>query len=237
MLITFEQLKKIAPHGKDEILNAVIAGLEEYGTLIGLDSPLRLAHFIAQCAHESDSFKTTKEYGGSKARYAPYYGRGIIQTTWEANYNKFNDWLDEHGFEDHPNFKAKSNLDYAAKFPWAFLGAACYWDTHNLNRFSDKDDVLGLTKAINGGTNGLADRKQYLARAKVILGIADTVQVPKVNVDPFKLQQALVNKGFAIEVDGNIGKRTIAAIRLFQKFNGLTVDGIVGTDTKKALGL
>lgn len=236
MLITLEQLKAIAPRGKADILTAVVDGINTYGDMIGLDkSKLRLAHFIAQCAHESDSFKTTREYGGSKTRYAPYFGRGIIQTTWEENYNKFDDWLTVRGFE-HPNFKAKSNIDKVALFPWAFLSAVAYWDRNNLNRFADADDTNGLTKAINGGYNGLEDRKQYLAKAKAVLGLSSSWAASSGD-DIVALQKALIAKGFSIEADGVMGPRTIAAIRLFQKFSGIKVDGVAGPVTKKALGL
>lgn len=233
-MVTYEQLKKIAPRGKDDILKAVAEGLNEYGNVFGLNTPLRLAHFIGQCAHESDSFSTTKEYGGTKARYAPHYGRGIIQTTWPENYEKFTAWCKKHGLSQI-NFAAKSNLDKVAQFPWAFLSAVCYWDMNNLNRFADADDVKGLTKAINGGYNGLEDRIAYTDKAKAVLGVSAVYD--KKSYDASDIQRALRAKGYDIAVDGIIGLRTIAAIRLFQKFNGLAVDGVVGPQTAKALGL
>ena len=44
-----------------------------------------------------------------------------------------------------------------------------FWETHGLNELADADNVLRITKKINGGTNGLASRKKYLARAMVAL--------------------------------------------------------------------
>jgi putative chitinase len=54
--------------------------------------------------------------------------------------------------------------------PDSGMRAACiFWQKKNCNKFADQDDILGLTKAVNGGTNGLPERKIALARAKAIL--------------------------------------------------------------------
>ena len=53
----------------------------------------------------------------------------------------------------------------------AVKSAMWYWQTRGLNAFADKDDVMTITKRINGGTNGLASRKAYLARAKAVFKI------------------------------------------------------------------
>ena len=89
-----------------------------------------------------------------------YRGRGAKQTTGRANYN---DVKDVTGIDviDNPDLLAD---------PDTGMRAACiFWDRKNCNKFADKDDITGLTKAINGGTNGLDDRKAALKRAKAIL--------------------------------------------------------------------
>lgn len=200
----------------------------------GINTPLRKAHFLAQLAHESDGFNTTREYGGTKKRYAPWYGRGLIQTTWEENYKVFTKWCKARGIEGAVNFATQSHREKVAEFPWAFLAAICYWDTHNLNALADKDDVEAVTKVINGGYNGLDDRKRYLKKAKVIFGVTAAEEIKEDN-SVKGIQERLIALGYKIDADGIMGPRTRAAIRLFQKFHGLTVDGVVGPKTAKAL--
>jgi putative chitinase len=89
-----------------------------------------------------------------------YRGRGTKQTTGRSNYN---------------DVKTVTGIDVIAspellEDPDTGMRAACiFWEKKNCNKFADKDDITGLTKAINGGTNGLDDRKAALVRAKAIL--------------------------------------------------------------------
>jgi putative chitinase len=89
-----------------------------------------------------------------------FRGVGLIQTTGKNNIEALSK-------------KLGMSLDDAIRFaetPEGAVKAACiFWVDNNLNRFADKDDVLGLTKAINGGTNGLDDRKELTERAKAAL--------------------------------------------------------------------
>lgn len=86
-----------------------------------------------------------------------YRGRGLIMTT---------------GKEAYAHLSAQMQIDFVAnpdlltEFPYAILSAAEFWKSRNLNSFADADDVVTITKRINGGTIGLAERKTYLARAK-----------------------------------------------------------------------
>lgn len=92
-----------------------------------------------------------------------YRGRGVIQTTGRSNYKACGVGL---------------NLDLVA-FPElleqplnAFRSAGWYWKSRNCNFFADSGDFISLTKTINGGLNGLDDRKIYYIRAKSVFGIA-----------------------------------------------------------------
>lgn len=241
MTLTYEQLKSIAPYGKKDILEQTVKAFNKYADKLDLNTPLRKAHFIAQIAHESDSFKTTREYGGSKTRYAPWYGRGLIQTTWRENYVHFYEWCVKNGFHDAPEFFTERGREKVAEFDWAFLCAVWYWDWKKLNVLADKDDVRGITKKINGGYNGLDDRIKYLNNAKKVFKLKAAVNdVPKGTVTAKKytvreVQTALVKHGYKITVDGIMGKNTKAAVTMFQKTNGLVPDGIIGQKTAKVL--
>lgn len=239
--ITYEQLKSlVAPNGNRAIIEQTVAAFNKYNKEFGLDTPLRASHFLAQIAHESAHFNTTKEYGGSKTRYAPWYGRGLIQTTWEENYKAFYTWCVKRGYNP-PNFLTPAGREQVAEFPWAFLCSVWYWESRNLNALADKDDVRGITKKINGGYNGLDDRITKLNKAKKIFGTkpAAVDVAPGTVVSPKKtvkdVQDALNKKGFKVTADGVAGPQTVAAVMLFQKYNGLVSDGVVGPKTAKAL--
>ncbi len=166
-------LTAIAPKGKPSILQAVANAMPGVVSEFDLSNQLRQAHFLAQLAHESDGFKTTVEYASGAAYEGRrdlgnthpgdgkrFKGRGLIQLTGRANYAAASQALGV-------DFVAKPEL--AAQFPHAIRVAGWYWQTRKLNFLADKDDVLAVTRKINGGTNGLEDRRRYLARAKTAL--------------------------------------------------------------------
>ena len=139
-----------------------------------LDNSLRLIHFLAQLAHESGNFRYMEEiasgaaYEGRKdlGNTQPgdgkrFKGRGPIQLTGRANYRKYGQQLGID-FENNPAIVA---------IPSVGLLVACkFWVVNGLNELADKDDVVSITKRINGGTNGLADRKAKLEIIKGMMG-------------------------------------------------------------------
>lgn len=91
-----------------------------------------------------------------------YRGRGLIQLTGHDNYKACGEALKLELLEDPDLLCNKSEV---------IVASACwYWNSRNLNALADKDDIVGITKKINGGTNGLEDRKNNLTIAKSILG-------------------------------------------------------------------
>jgi putative chitinase len=135
-----------------------------------LDTPLRLAHFMAQLAHESGGFRHMEEIASGQAYEGRsdlgndqpgdgkrYKGRGPIQLTGRLNYRNSGRALG-FDFENHPELVAIPSV--------GLLVACSYWVGRRLNALADSDDVEGITKRINGGLNGLAERKAYLAKAK-----------------------------------------------------------------------
>lgn len=92
-----------------------------------------------------------------------YRGAGLIQLTGRANFTKVNQALN-FDLVNRPERVAEDNLIAA-------LAAGYFWEDNNLNVLADKDDVVAITKKINGGINGLDDRKKRLAVAKAALGV------------------------------------------------------------------
>lgn len=139
----------------------------DYGIM---ESELRLAHFLGQLAHESGSFRYMEELASGAAYEGRrdlgntqpgdgkrYKGRGPIQITGRANYRFFGRKIGID-IERHPELAA---------FPSIGLHLALeYWKARNLNFAADQDDVRAITKAINGGYNGLEDRILHLTKIK-----------------------------------------------------------------------
>lgn len=164
-----EVLRKVAPNGRAGIIEGFAASLSYCVHLADLTTTQRLAMFIAQCAHESDGFKTTTEYASGKAyegrrdlgNLQPgdgvrFKGRGLIQLTGRANYEKVGNEL---------GIDFLVSPERAAQFPFAAEVAAVYWKDHKLNTWADKGDFKEVTRRINGGYNGFANREVYLKRA------------------------------------------------------------------------
>jgi len=135
-----------------------------------MDSGLRLAHFMAQLIHESGSFRYMEEIASGKAYEGradlgntqsgdgvTYKGRGPIQITGRANYRRFGGKIGVD-IERHPELAAIPSIGLHL--------ALEYWRERGLNAFADADDLEAITRRINGGLNGFADRKAHLGKLK-----------------------------------------------------------------------
>jgi putative chitinase len=125
---------------------------------------------FAQLTHESGSFRYMEEIASSAAYEGRkdlgnimagdgvrFKGRGPIQLTGRENYQKYGRALGID-FESHPEL---------VEIPSIGLLVACkFWTNNGLNELADRDDVLTITRRINGGTNGLVERKANLAKIK-----------------------------------------------------------------------
>ena len=138
-----------------------------------LDSGLRLAHFMGQCGHESGGFRYMEEIASGAAYEGRadlgntqpgdgrrFKGRGPIQLTGRANYRRVGRMIGID-LERHPEIVSHPSI--------GLLVGCVYWSDRKLNAKADADDLLGLTKAINGGTNGLEDRRRRTAQAKELI--------------------------------------------------------------------
>lgn len=192
---------------KGHIPDSVIAQIPDTAAKFGITNVLRLAHFLAQCGHESGGFKAVSENlnysaDGLKRIFPKYFpgnlnesyarnperiasrvyasrmgngdeaskegfkfrGRGYIQLTGKSNYSAFAKFIGED---------TVANPDLVAtKYPLA--SAAFFFNSNNLwaicDRGSDDATVTAVTRRVNGGTIGLADRikhfKEYIALLK-----------------------------------------------------------------------
>jgi predicted chitinase len=148
-----------------------------------IDTPARAAAFLAQLAHESGELRFMEEIWGptpAQLRYEPvspvarslgntqpgdgkrFKGRGPIQVTGRANYRVFGDALGVD-LVGNPPLAATNNV--------GFRTAGLYWKKRGLNELADQQRFESITRRLNGGVNGLADRIRYYERAKVVLGV------------------------------------------------------------------
>ena len=173
--ITLEQLRTIMPNVKALRASIFLAPLNATFIEFDINSPARVAAFLAQVAHESGELTYVKELASGEAyegrkdlgNLSPgdgkkFKGRGLIQITGRANYFGLGEALGQD-FITHPEAVEETSN--------ATRSAGWFWQTHHLNVFADADDFVTLTKRINGGTNGLADREAHLERAKKALGM------------------------------------------------------------------
>ena len=189
------KLEKLRGH----IPDAVIAQIPDTASKFAINTPLRLAHFLAQCGHESGGFRATQEnlnysakgltgtfkkYFPTEAAATPYArnpvkiaskvygnrmgngpestqegfkfrGRGYIQLTGKENYTAFGKSINED---------ICSNPDKVAS-SYALLSAAWFFSKNGLHKMADEGAsdavVTKITKRVNGGTIGLADRIKH----------------------------------------------------------------------------
>jgi putative chitinase len=154
-------------------------GMATHLPAYGIDaSAPRLAAFLGQCCHESGGWRYMREIWGpteTQQRYEGrrdlgnnqpgdghrFMGRGMIQITGRANYADMGHRLD---------LDLTGNPALAEQPDTAVWTACQFWKSRGLNDLADRGDTVGITRRINGGTNGLAERTNLTARANLLLG-------------------------------------------------------------------
>lgn len=139
----------------------------------------RIAMWLAQVGHESAGFNATEEYASGAAYEGRadlgntqpgdgvrFKGRSWIQITGRNNYGLFSQWAYRQRLVSTPTYFVDHSTELA-DLKWAGIGAAWYWTVarSDINVLSDRQDLETVTRRINGGTNGLADRRDRYNRA------------------------------------------------------------------------
>lgn len=171
-------LRILMPLSSDALANKYLSPLIAAMAANQINTSLRQAHFLAQLGHESGSLIFSEEIASGQAYEGRadlgntqpgdgprFKGRGLIQITGRNNYTAY-------GKARNRDFITGDNPRQLATDP--NIAADCsgwFWTTRNLNALADNDDVLSITRRINGGTNGLDDRKSRLQLAKCLLAV------------------------------------------------------------------
>lgn len=174
MKVTADLLMKIAPGAKRPLVEALAQYMNNAFEAYEINTPLRVQHFLGQAAHETAGFKTLTEYASGAAYNGrkdlgntqpndgvTFKGRGIFQITGRFNYIKYGKAIGKD-LVNNPTLAADPEV--------AVLTACEYWRANNLSALADKNDLKGITKRINGGYNGLADRQICTERAAKQMG-------------------------------------------------------------------
>lgn len=200
----------IAPSQLVEICPGVpqnrISGLTQAMDFYKINTPLRQAAFIAQCAHESREFTVTEEnlnYSAERLiKVFPKYFKSLEQATLYARNpraiasyiyaNRMGNGPESSGdgyryrgrgyiqLTGHDNYMAYAaasatdalnNPGVVSDFEGAALSAGWFWSKNGLNQLADKEDMMTITRRINGGLNGLQERMAYYHASRVALGI------------------------------------------------------------------
>ncbi|MEN9492638.1 MAG: hypothetical protein RJA63_3087 [Pseudomonadota bacterium] len=148
-----------------------------------IDTPARLAAFLAQIGHESGGLRYVTELASGEAYEGRkdlgnthqgdgvrFRGHGLIQITGRANHAEMRPLLILAGYDEVPDFEA--HPERLTDPRWAAASAAAYWHKRNLSALADAgrpEDFERITRRINGGLNGQADRLVRWERAKAAL--------------------------------------------------------------------
>lgn len=191
-------------------------------------NPEKIANYVYMDEFRSASGALGNTQPGDGWRFR---GKGLKQVTGRANHTAFGKTV---------GMTAEQAAEYLLTKKGALESALWFWGSRNLNAVADTGDVVKLTKIINGGDIGLADRQARYAKAMAVLtGSAPVAAAPaaaassggvlRVGSKGEDVQR--VQKALGITADGDFGPGTERAVKAWQAANGLTPDGVVGPKT------
>lgn len=234
--------------GANDALRQASAGL----------TPAGAASFLATCAQESDYYRTTREYGTGQ-RYAPWIGRGFVQCTWQANYERFGAWCAGRKLLTDPATFTRSPAALE-DYRWAWLTAVWYFETNGLWTYANRGDHYAVSQGVNRGPAAIGTNKAPLhwdARLAafnafnrlgpaLLPGPAPAPVAPGgylargMTGEAVKRWQDFAARSYTrfgpLTADGVFGPGTEAFTKRVQGFLGLPADGVVGPGTCRATG-
>jgi len=199
-------------------------------------NPEMIANRVYNDTYRKYKMGNTEEGDGWRFR-----GRGLKQLTGRDNYTRFGKSV---------GMTAEEAADYVATPAGAIESACWFWDANNLNDIADTDNVVKMTKKINGGNIGLEDRQRRYKDAMQVLGMdADDLGSDDESFEDILDDIGVLRKGakgegvkimqeaLGITADGDFGPGTERALKAWQADNGLVADGVAGPATfEKLLG-
>lgn len=180
--------------------------------------PEKIANYVYDDRNPARKNKLGNVYDGDGWKFR---GGGVKQLTGRSNYEQFGKAI---------GMTADQAADYVRTPAGALESAGWFWKKNNLNAYADRGDITGMTKAINGGTIGLADRQARYNRAMSVLpnvidlGGSGAAPAVPVNEDRQKVVASVGSRG-------DLVKR----LQLALGFTGKGADGIFGNGTKAAV--
>jgi putative chitinase len=195
-------------------------------------NPEKIANYVYMDEFRSSKMGNVKEGDGWRFR-----GRGLKQLTGRENYTNFGKSV---------NMTAEQAADYVATEKGAIESACWFWNAKKLNAVADTGDVVKMTKIINGGDIGLADRQSRYKKAMEVFGgkvdlkavVTEDSDTPPVLKKGSKGEWVKkMQKVLGAAPDGDFGPGTEKAVKAWQEKNGLTPDGVVGPKTLAKMGI
>jgi putative chitinase len=194
--------------------------------------PEKIANYVYMDKHRSKAGALGNVNEGDGWLFS---GKGLKQVTGRSNTTAFGKTV---------GMTAEEAAAYLLTKKGALESALWFWNSRNLNEVADTGDQVRLTKIINGGDIGLADRQARYARAMAALGGKIEVSINSQITDAVTQVLRRGSKGdmvkkmqakLGLTADGDFGPGTEAALKKWQSANGLTADGVAGPKTMTKL--
>lgn len=204
-MLTADRIRKFAPGARADIVAALVDGADEIAAA-GINTPLRLQHFLAQIYPETGGLKFVEEnlrYSAKRltevwpGRFPTLAAAQPFANNPQALANKvYGGRLGNNRSGDGWRYRGRGMMQTTGRSNYRAAGyeddpdaladpatglraALTFWKDNGCNAIADRDDVAALRKRINGGSHGLADARAALAKAKRIFTEATAPSRPQ----------------------------------------------------------